>query len=212
MARPAEELVETFDVPASTFHHAPRYNIAPGQDALVVAADRRGRRMGLLRWGLVPSWAEGPGRRSINARGETVRSSASFRDAFAARRCLVPADGFYEWRGEGSGKVPYWFRPVDGSVLALAGIWERWAPPGHDPYHGFAVLTVESNDDVMEVHPRMPALLDPSVWDEWLSGDTPLDQVESLVAPAPPGTLLRHVVSARVNATANDDPGLVESA
>lgn len=140
-----------------------------------------------------------------------MRSSASFRDAFAARRCLVPADGFYEWRGDGSGKVPYWFHPVDGAVLALAGIWERWAPPGHDPHHGFAVLTVEANPDVVAVHPRMPALLDSSAWDEWLSGDTPLDQVESLVAPAPAGTLLRHAVSTRVNATANDDPGLVEA-
>jgi putative SOS response-associated peptidase YedK len=204
-------LVEVFDVPPLTFPYTPRYNIAPGQEAPVVAVDRRGRRMGPIRWGLVPSWAETLGRGLVNARGETVTSNPSFRDAFVARRCLVPADGFYEWREEETGKVPYWFHASGGGLLALAGIWERWAPPGHDPYHGFAVLTVDANEDVAPVHARMPVLLDRSCWEAWLGDEAPLHQVESLIVPAPAGTLRRHRVSTRVNSTSNDDPGLVEA-
>jgi putative SOS response-associated peptidase YedK len=211
LATPQEELLETFDVPPLTFDHAPHYNIAPGQDAPVVAQDRRGRRLGPMTWGLVPSWAASPGRPFVNARSETVGTTASFREAFASRRCLVPADGFYEWRKEGAARVPFWFHPRRGGVLALAGIWERWTAPGHGARHGFAVLTVEANVDVAEVHHRMPVLLDPSCWDTWLRRDASLDQVSALMVPAPAGTLLRHAVSTRVNGTAQDDPGLVEA-
>jgi len=211
LATPEEELVEVFDVPPLTFDHTPRYNIAPGQDAPVVAVDRRGRRMGPLTWGLVPAWAEAPGRPFANARSETVATTPSFREAFSRRRCLVPADGFYEWRRDGAAKTPFWFHPGDGGVLALAGLWERWTGPGHEARHGFTILTVEANEDVAEVHDRMPVLLEPSSWDTWLRGDAPLDRVSSLLAPAPAGTLLRHAVSTRVNRTANDDPGLVEA-
>jgi len=211
LATPGEELVETFDVPPLAFDYAPRYNIAPGQDALVVGADRHGRRMGTMAWGLVPSRAVPGGRRFVNARGETAATTRSFRDAFAHRRCIIPADGFYEWRKEGSAKVPFWFHPAHGGVLALAGIWERWSPPGRMPHHGFAVLTVAANGDVADVHPRMPLLLDASAWELWLRGGAPLERVRSLVAPAPAGTLLRHRVSARVNGTVHDDPGLVDA-
>jgi len=211
LARPSEELVEAFEVPPLTFDYVARYNIAPGQDAPVVATDRRGRRMGPIRWGLVPAWSESLGHGLINARGETVTTNPSFRDAFVARRCIVPADGFYEWKEDESGKIPYWFHPTDGRVLALAGIWERWGAPGDDPYHGFSVLTVEANEDVRRVHGRMPVILDPSSWDAWMRDDTPLDHAESLVVPPPAGTLLMHTVSTRVNATRNDDPGLIEA-
>jgi putative SOS response-associated peptidase YedK len=210
LAVPPTELVEVFDVPALTFDYAPRYNIAPGQDAPVVATDRRGRRIGPLRWGLVPAWVETPGGGFINARGESVTTTPSFRDAFVSRRCLVPADGFYEWRKDGGGKTPFWFHAAAGGVLALAGIWERWAAAGHEPRYGFAVLTVEANPDVAGVHDRMPVLLDPSSWDVWLDQDAPLERVEALVVPAAAGTLLSHAVSTRVNHTDNDDAGLVE--
>jgi len=211
LATSGDELVETFDVPPLAFDHAPRYNIAPGQEAPVVGADRHGRRMGTMAWGLVPAWAGPGGRRFVNARGETAATTRSFRDAFAHRRCLVPADGFYEWRRETGTKVPFWFHPARGGVLALAGIWERWSPPGRLPHHGFALLTVEANGDVADVHDRMPVLLDRSAWDVWLRGDASLDQVTSLVVPAPPGTLAGYRVSSRVNGTSHDDPGLVEA-
>jgi putative SOS response-associated peptidase YedK len=211
LASPEGELVETFDVPPLTFDYRPRYNIAPGQDAPVVAADRLGRRMGPLTWGLVPSRAAARGRPFVNARSEAVSTTPSFREAFVRRRCLVPADGFYEWRKEGASKVPYWFHPGDGGVLALAGIWERWTGPGREARHGFAILTVEANEDVAGVHHRMPVLLDPSSWDTWLRGDASQDRVAALLVTAPAGTLLRHEVSARVNGTSHDDPGLVEA-
>lgn len=210
LATPGEELVEVFQVPPLSFTVEPHYNIAPGQDGLVVAEDARGRRMGKLRWGLLPSWAKAPGRVSINARGETVARAPSFRDAFARRRCLVPADGFYEWRRGAEGNAPFHFRPVAGGVLALAAIWEHWEMQGHEARDGFALLTVAANADVAPVHARMPVVIPPGEYEAWLDRATPLDRVLALVRPLPDGSLRSHGVSTRVNAVAEDDAGLVE--
>lgn len=209
LASSSEELVETFDLPGLTFDYQPRYNIAPGQDAPIVAEDARGRRIGLMRWGLVPSRAEELGRGFVNARGESIARTPSFREAFTARRCIVPADGFYEWSAEAQGRVPHWFCGVDGRVLSLAGIWERWSRPGRDPYHGFAVLTVAANSDVAGVHGRMPALLDPVGIGVWLDRSSTVDEVEPLIVPAPAGTLSGRRVSRRVNRTSEDDADLI---
>lgn len=209
LASSSEELVETFDVPRLTFEHRPRYNIAPGQDAPIVAEDDRGRRMGLMRWGLVPSWADEVGRGFVNARGESVGRTPSFRDAFAARRCIVPADGFYEWSGEARGRVPHWFSRVGGGLLSMAGIWERWSRPGRTPYHGFAILTVAASDDVAGVHGRMPALLDPDGVELWLDRSSTTDAAGALIVPAPQGTLRGWPVSQRVNRPTEDDAELI---
>ncbi|MDP2956314.1 MAG: SOS response-associated peptidase [Longimicrobiales bacterium] len=210
LATAPEELVEVFDVPPLDFEVGPRFNVAPGQDALVVGEDRRGRRMGMLRWGLIPSWSKAPGTGFVNARGESVERTPSFRDAFLHRRCLVPADGFYEWRSDEGGESPFLFRPAVGGVLALAAVWERWEGPGHPPLNAFAVLTVAASADVAPVHHRMPVLVDPTRFSDWLDRATPLERVHELIAPAATGTLTFHPVSRRVNSVREDDAGLVE--
>jgi len=211
LAASEEELVETFDVPGLTFEHRPRYNIAPGQKAPIVAEDRRGRRIGLLRWGFVPSWADRARGGFVNARAETASVTPSFRDAFRSRRCLVPADGFYEWRRDEHGRSPYWFRPVEGKLLALGGIWERWRRPGADDCYSFAILTVDANVDVARVHARMPLIVRPTSWDSWLDRSTPLEALRAPMAPAPRGTLHGHRVGTRVNAPSAEGPELTEA-
>jgi putative SOS response-associated peptidase YedK len=210
LASDADEVVEAFDVPPLAFDYHARYNIAPGQDAPVVAADRGGRRMGLMFWGLVPSWSDDPARGFINARGESVHRTPSFRDAFRRRRCLVPADGFYEWRKEGRGRIPFHFRPAAGGVIAFAGIWERWARPGSPTRYGFAILTTAASDDVAAVHDRMPVVVGPADHAMWLDGHAPLERLRGLVVPAPPGSFVARRVSTRVNSPALDDPSLLD--
>jgi putative SOS response-associated peptidase YedK len=213
LATPADDLVEAFDLPGLTFDYFARFNIAPGQNAPVVAEDGRGRRMGLLRWGLVPAWKDEPGAGFINARAETVQTKASFREAFARRRCLVPADGFYEWRKEDAatgGKRPFWIHPVDGSVLSFAGIWESWSRPGADPRHAFAILTTEASADVSHVHDRMPVLVGREDRARWLDRTTELPSLLPILGSAPVGTLVCRPVDVRVNRVGEDDPGLIE--
>ncbi|MFH1724017.1 MAG: SOS response-associated peptidase, partial [Elusimicrobiota bacterium] len=139
---------------------APRYNIAPGQTAPLVVRDEA-RRLALMRWGLVPSWAKDPaiGHRMINARSETIAEKPAFRKPFEKRRCLVVADGFYEWRRAGRAKVPVRFVRKDGAPFAFAGLWDRWRVPGETPLDTFTVLTTSANSLVAEVHARMPVIL-----------------------------------------------------
>jgi len=179
---PQDDLVEVFDVPPLAVALESRPNVCPGQDVLVVGEDRRGRRMGLMRWGFV---APG-GRPYINARGETVHRTPSFRAAFHRRRCLVPADGFYEWQAGPRGKVPFVFRPSGGGVLALAAIWEEGA---------LAILTVEANQDVAPVHHRMPVLVEAGGYTAWLTGDATSQEVLGLIRPAPEGALVAQPAS-----------------
>jgi putative SOS response-associated peptidase YedK len=209
LAVPSDELVEVFDVPEPTFALAPRFNVAPGQDAPVVGEDRRGRRMGLLRWGFVPARAAGAARAFVNARGESVARTPSFREAFAHRRCLVPADGFYEWREDGGRKVPYWFHPVDGRVLSFAGIWEHWERHGEEPRDGFAILTIAANDDVRPVHERMPLIVAPADRAAWLARDTEPAVLGQILARPAPGSLAARRVSTRVNSARDDDADLL---
>ena len=212
LASDGRELVEAFDVPLPDFDLAPRYNIAPGQLAPVVAADRHGRRIGQLMWGLVPAWAEDPTEPMINARVESAHERPAFREALERRRCIVPASGFYEWKREGSGKVPHWIHPAEGGLLAFAGIWERWSRPGTEPRHSFAILTTAASADVAPIHDRMPVIVPPDARGAWLDrGVGGRDAVAALVQPLP-GALISHAVSTRVNRVAEDDPGLIEPA
>jgi putative SOS response-associated peptidase YedK len=206
----ADELVEAFDVPTPTFDLVPRYNIAPSQLAPVVAADRRGRRIGLLTWGLIPGWVDEPGEGMINARLESVGERPSFREALERRRCLVPATGFYEWKREQGAKVPYWIHPVAGGVMSFAGIWETWSRPQAQPRHTFAILTMDATADVADIHDRMPVIVAAGDRVRWL--DRSVDGVGALalLRAGRPVALASHVVSTRVNRTAEDDGGLIE--
>jgi len=212
LAATTDDLVEAFEVPPPAFELTPRYNVAPGQLAPVVAEDRSGRRVGLLTWGLVPQWVEEPGRGIVNARSESVADKPSFREAFERRRCLVPADGFYEWRREGSTKVPYWIHAPGREVLAFAGVWETWSRAGSEPRHTFAILTTEASDDVAAIHDRMPVLVARADRGLWLARDTAPAALREILRPAPAGSLTSHVVSTRVNRTAEDDEALIEPA
>jgi putative SOS response-associated peptidase YedK len=210
LAATEEELLETFDVPILTFEHRPRYNIAPGQEAPVVAEDRAGRRIGLLEWGFLPAWKDEPTGGFVNARAESVASKASFREAFRRRRCLVPADGFYEWRSEGGRKVPYWIHPPDDGLLAFAGLWTSWRRPDAEARHTFAILTTDANREVSDIHDRMPVVVSPEDRDAWLDRDTPPERLDAVLHPAPDGVLALRRVSTRVNRPDDDDPGLIE--
>jgi putative SOS response-associated peptidase YedK len=212
LATPADDLVEAFDLPGLTFEYMARYNIAPGQRAPVVAEDGRGRRMGLLQWGLVPAWKEEPRAGLINARAESVATKPSFREAFARRRCLVPADGFYEWRRETDTgrKTPFWIHPLGDPLLTFAGIWESWTRTGVEPLHTFAILTTSANEDVRHVHDRMPVIVRDEDRARWMDRATAVSSLNPILAPAPGRTLECHPVDSRVNRVSEDDAGLVE--
>ena len=211
LATPEEHLVEVFDVPPVTFDYYPRYNIAPSQEVPVVASDRRGRRLGLLRWGLVPAWADAPaaGSRMINARAESLLDKPSFKEAAVARRCLIPADGFYEWSKEGGGKVPYWIHSPDREPMGMAGIWERWHHDGAEPLYSMAIITVEANEGIHHLHHRMPAIVPAADWTAWLEAETPIADALRLLKPYE-GELEAYPVSTLVNSPANDVPECIE--
>jgi putative SOS response-associated peptidase YedK len=215
LALPLGELVEVFDVAQLGMGEwPPHFNIAPTQRAPVVLADGSGkRRMGLMRWGLVPSWAKDTamGNRMINARAETAAEKPAFRAAFRARRCLVPADGFYEWRRpeQGSGpKTPYHIRPPGGGVMAMAGLWERWRPGPEDQeeMHTFTILTREAAPWIRPLHHRMPVVLSPSAWSPWLDPDSGAERLHELLEAAGDPPLEAREVSTHVNRPGNDDP------
>lgn len=202
-----------------------RYNVVPTQVAPVVRLGADGQREGvMLRWGLVPSWAgdSSIGNQLINARGETVRTKPAFRAAFAARRCLVPISGFYEWKklsggGGGAGgagrakKQPHWIGREDRQPLYLAGLWERWEKGGA-PLETFTIITTEANALVAPLHDRMPVMIPPEAHEAWLDPRTGLDAVEAMLRPADPGAMEVYPVSARMNSPRVDDASLVTPA
>jgi putative SOS response-associated peptidase YedK len=212
---PAQVIAERFRLEVAPDLH-PRYNIAPSQSVLCVRAAREtGSPEAVeLHWGLVPYWSKDPaiGAKMINARSETVREKASYRAAFERRRCVIPADGFYEWQKSGQRKVPHCFRLHDGSVFGMAGLWERWnAPDG--PLESCTILTTEANDVVRPFHDRMPVILEPAHYADWLDpalrGDA---RLEALLRPCDPAWLTAIPVSQRVNSPANDGPDLIAPA
>jgi putative SOS response-associated peptidase YedK len=185
----------------------PRYNIAPTQDVPIVRLTRAGDRHELIlaRWGLVPYWAGDPkiGNRLINARAETIARATAFREAYRRRRCLVPADGFFEWRKDGKQRQPFLIRRRDRAPFAFAGLWERWRPPGGDVLRSCTIVTCPANPLVAEVHGRMPVILADADHDAWLS---PQADAGALLRPCPADWLEAIPVGQRVNNPANDDP------
>ena len=216
---PVSVLAEQFlvaDVRAA--ERAARYNVAPTDEVLAVATTGGGRRLGTLSWGLVPNWATAAdaGRRLINLRAERLSGRPGFRRALQRRRCVVPADGFYEWRagGEGRAKQPYVVRARDGRPLALAGLWDVWRDPdaaGAEPLRTCTVLTTEPNELVSTLHDRMPVVLARDACDVWLEpAVTDVDLLVGLLRPCPPDVLEMWPVSTAVNSVRNDGAALVE--
>lgn len=180
-----------------------RYNIAPTQPVPIVRQNPAGRReMVLLRWGLIPSWSKGPDSRfsMINARVETVAQKPAYRTAFRYRRCLVPVDGFYEWRATDSGKQPYVLRPRDAAPMALAGLWEHWQDADGNELESCTILVREANTQVRAVHERMPVIMTPDSFDLWLDIHAQKPQpLETLLAVQQPPELDIYPVSRAVN-------------
>ena len=191
-----------------------RYNIAPSQPVPVVRQDRNGRReMVLVRWGLVPSWSKGPDSRysMINARVETVAQKPAYRSAFRYRRCLFPADGFYEWRAVEGGKQPYVLRPRDGRPLAFAGLWEHWQDAQGNELESCSILVRAANRQVSAVHERMPVIMGPDSFDLWLDIKAQKPQpLETLLAAQQPPDLEIYPVSRAVNSPRADTPDLLQ--
>ncbi len=212
MTTPVEAVGRLFEV-AERPNLPPRYNIAPSQEAPVVRADAAGGRvLAPMRWGLIPSWAKEAkiGYRMINARAETVAEKPAFRSALRHRRCLVPADGFYEWRKLGTVKQPYRITRADGAPFAFAGLWERWRAPDGGLIDSFTIITTAANELLRPIHDRMPVILDPADHGPWLDTDgvAPAEAARRLVACAD-AKLAAVAVSTRVNSPKNDDPACI---
>jgi putative SOS response-associated peptidase YedK len=210
---PLSVLTERFDIEESPSSLSPSYNIAPTQQVATVLSENGKRKLEMLRWGLIPSWADDPeiGNRMINARSETVAEKPSYRRAFKRSRCLILADGFYEWQRTDSGKQPFHIRMQDESPFAFAGLWESWDKG--DGLRSCTIITTEANDLVGEVHNRMPVILHAEDYEMWL--DLDFDEREpltSLLKPYPAETMEAYPVSRRVNKPSNNEPGVVEPA
>jgi putative SOS response-associated peptidase YedK len=190
----------------------PRYNVAPTQAVPVVRMDQGRRHFALLRWGLLPSWVKDPAAFTllINARGESAHEKPSFRHAMARRRCLLPADGFYEWKGEGAAKRPYHVRRKGGGALAFAGLWETWCGPNGEEIESVTIVTVEASPLLREVHHRMPMMLNEESHQAWL--DCEHLRAQDAVAAMhliPDDALEAYEISPAINRVANDAPELI---
>ena len=189
----------------------PRYNIAPTQPIPVVRLVDGKRSFALVRWGLIPSWVKDPRTFSllINARGESVNEKPAFRTAMRRRRCLVPADGFYEWKADGARKRPHHVRARIGPV-AFAGLWEVWSGPNGEELETACIVTTTANRTLASLHDRMPVVIAPEAFDLWLDCDKVDAEIASaLLAPAPEQVFEAYEVSTAVNRTANDAPALI---
>jgi putative SOS response-associated peptidase YedK len=200
------DLVEAPELP-------PRYNIAPSQQIAAVRLSSSGQReFTFFKWGLVPSWAadEKIGWKLLNARGETVSKKPSFRNSFRERRCLIPADGFYEWVAEGKRKKPFRFRRRDRKPFAFAGLWERWPRPGMEPLESCTIITTSANKLAQPYHDRMPVIVRKEDAERWLAHDSKPAELSKLIAPVADDFLVVEPVSDIVNSPRVDDPRCIE--
>ena len=191
----------------------PRYNIAPSQPIAIVRLVDGKRSFALVRWGLLPSWVKDPNNFNlqINARGESLTEKPAFKAAVKRRRCLIPADGFYDWKALGGRKQPYYVRAKSGGPLAFAGLWETWTGPNGEELETATIVTTRANRMLAEIHDRMPVIVPPEAFDLWLDcANVDAETAAVLIAPAPENLLEAYEVSPGVNRTANDNPQLIE--
>jgi len=217
-ATPPDQIARYFDAVDETAGAAePNFNVAPTTDIYVVRSDGQVRRLEQLHWGLVPFWAKDPsvGNRMINARAEGIAEKNAYKRSFRTRRCIIPADGFYEWTAVPGQKKkqPVYIQRVDGEPLAFAGLWETWRSKEQpdERLQSCTIITGAPNDKIAEIHDRMPVILPPSAWDRWL--DPSFDDVDllgELLVPAPSSLLTLHPVGFDVNNVRNNDAHLVD--
>jgi putative SOS response-associated peptidase YedK len=191
----------------------PRYNIAPTQPVpTVLLRNESQRQLQLLHWGLIPSWAKDPsmGAKMINARAETIAEKPSFRSAFRRRRCLIVADGFYEWQRRDKRKQPYYFRVGAGELFAFAGLWEHWQNAAGDEIESCTIVTTDPNDLMQSIHDRMPVILHPQDYDRWLDPATDSSRLLELLRPFEANEMQHYPVSLEVNNPRHDSPNCIQ--
>lgn len=202
-------LLPLLDIEVAKANWTPRYNVAPTQNIVAIAVDCESaeRFTDYFRWGLVPSWAEDLtiGNRMINARAETIDEKRSFTGPLKSRRCVIIADGYYEWKTEGKLKQPYWIHPPEGGVFAMAGLWETNRRATGQPVKSCTIITTAANEKLAEVHDRMPVILVDDALHNWLSDTLPADQATSLLKSAPEDFFETKAVDRRVNNARVDD-------
>lgn len=214
LTKPPEAMRQLFVFHGNLPNLPPRYNIAPTQDAPVIRLAKDGaREFAQLHWGLVPPWSKDPkiAYSTINARAETVASKPAFRAAFKARRCLIPADGFYEWRKAGARKQPYRLAMKDDRLFAFAGLWERWEGKASETLESFTIIVTDANDLVKAVYDRMPVILDPADYESWLDPVTPAEAAQKLLRPSPADAMKAYPIGTRINSPRNDDASVIEA-
>ncbi|MBW4436216.1 MAG: SOS response-associated peptidase [Pleurocapsa minor GSE-CHR-MK-17-07R] len=211
IAADSTALQQAFDL-ASVPELTPRYNVAPTQLAPVIINEDGGRELVMYRWGLVPSWAKdlAMGAKMINARSETIEEKPSFKHAFRRRRCLVPANGFYEWKAEGTKKMPRYIHLKDVPLFAMAGLWETWHDVEKRPIHTFTILTTGANDFMRQFHERMPVIVRPADYGLWLDQQAPTEPLRALLTQYDPNAMTAYEVSTAVNKPVFDGPELIE--
>lgn len=211
--RKAEMLAAQLGVPIESLtDYRPRYNIAPTDPHWIVRTKYEDREILPARWGLVNHWMTDRKQafKNINARAETVRKTPAFRHAFAERRCVVPADGFFEWTGPKENRQPIWFHRPDGGLILFAGLYESWKPSPDEWERTFTIITTNANDLVTPIHNRMPVILEDDAVDDWLYARQSPESLIELLRPAPEEMLVATPVSARVNSVKNDDPEVLD--
>ena len=210
LTTPLEAMRRLFGLEGPLPNYPPRYNIAPSQDAPVVRLSDGSREITLMHWGLVPGWSKGPDSKfsMINARAETVAEKPAYRAAFKSRRCLVPADGFFEWRAESKKKQPFYIHMKDEKPFAFAGLWERWEK-GAEPITSFTIIVTEANELLRPIHERMPVILAPKDYARWLDPALKKEATQKFMRPYDPEKMALRKISTRVNSPKNDDPEIL---
>ena len=203
-------LADRFQATGDEIEERPRYNIAPTQAVLTVRKEqgRKVRHFSTMRWGLIPSWAKDMtiGTKTLNARSETITTTPAFRDSILTKRCLIPADGFYEWRKMGSVKQPYCFEVGEGEVFALAGLWDQWTSPDGEIIESCTILTTTPNSLVADLHDRMPVIVPPDKYDLWLDPDvTDIKVIRDILKPYDAKLMRLYPVNRKLNNSNNDD-------
>lgn len=211
-----EQILERFDVDVAfdEENYFPNFNVAPSQSVISIINDGSSNRLGTLRWGLLPSWAESEkiGYKLINARSETVDSKPSYRHAFLKKRCIIPMDSFYEWKVQTDGKVPMRIKMKSDEVFGAAGLWESWKHPNGQTIHSCTILTTEANSLVHEIHDRMPVILTRENEKEWLNPALQDKEIlKSMLLPFDATLMEAYAVSSEVNSPKNNHIGLLNS-